>query len=464
MRLADLQPIHWQKLKEYISEHPEAGYSRIQHFAINQLGLLDFSHDNARKARKKILADLAEEKEKQKGLRESPSSSTGLRESVSVEEEYDPHEASEVTSLRAQIRNLKSKIRTLEMALHQQETFRRQFLDAVRALPLPDHIPHLSVSDRSKQKFHAVLLLSDHHAGQVVNRAEMEGFNEYNFDVFANRMWFLTEEVAKITRVLRAGLYINELHVFMLGDMGEFSIHEELEKTNQFPEIPNIGMSALIYAQALAILTQVYPRIHCVCIVGNHGRLKHRKYFKHKYNNYDWAIYQITALMLREYIERGIITFEIPHSPATVTEVNGWKFLLSHGDEVRGWGGWPEYGIRRREAREQLLRRHRGGFDYWCLGHWHSPRDDDDRRIVNGSLIGPDEYSKTTLGAATEPMQMFFLVSEKYGKGLTWALKVAEANYNEFTYDPHLIWADQVIEALPEVLPIDHIGEPKKTK
>jgi UDP-2,3-diacylglucosamine pyrophosphatase LpxH len=150
------------------------------------------------------------------------------------------------------------------------------------------------------------------------------------------------------------------------------------------------------------------------------------------------------------------ISFEIPRSPFMVTEILGNKFLLTHGDQIKGWNGLPYYGMVRSETRfrtilertktiEELLREiekedisqedkngllqyaltYAKSFDYMVMGHFHSMAEletnSGGKIILNSSFAGGDDYSINTLMSANSAAQKFFGV---HAEGKSWTYDI----------------------------------------
>jgi hypothetical protein len=108
----------------------------------------------------------------------------------------------------------------------------------------------------------------------------MEGYNKYNFDVFADRLWGNVHDVVKITNMFRHTFNIETLNLYGLGDHVAGDIHEELTRTNQHPTTVSVLMVASLYAQALAIFAREFKKIRVATVVGNHGRKTKKRPFQ----------------------------------------------------------------------------------------------------------------------------------------------------------------------------------------
>ena len=341
------------------------------------------------------------------------------------------------------IKALQKEIATEAILLDKISEFSNQ-------LEIPKKIKDIpSKGDKKIDVRSVISTWSDWHAGEVVNLKQMEGLNEYNFDILCGRLWNLLRGMIRIVDSQRPFFEINTLHIDMLGDMVGGNIHEELRETNEFPILKVVVMLSHITSQSIAMLSKYFDKIVITGIQGNHGRLSPKPQFKNKaLNNYDWLFYQMVALELSKFINEGLIEFNIPESSECVIVRDGWAFLLSHGDSIRSWNSIPYYGISRDSANQQKIRGLRSvlsendsipqseslegaivnlktaksvyGFDYRELGHFHTYAVlDDGTSIMNPSMIGTNEYSLNKLHAASSPKQLLMFLSKRWGvKGI----------------------------------------------
>lgn len=275
----------------------------------------------------------------------------------------------------------------------------------------------------SKTSESAVLVGSCWHIGEVINKEEMGGLNEYNFDIFLKRLQFLVEKTISFTMENMSAHTFEELHVFLTGDIVSGIIHDELSETNDLNVVEQASLGAFVTAQAILDLARVFPRVILTTVVGNHGRVKKEKYFKHKQTvNWDYVFYNNLALWLKN---QPNIKFNIPLSFWAGVEVQGSKFLIQHGDMIKSYMGIPFYGLNREVSKwTEIKASQKDFFQYFIGSHFHTKavlQSPTGERILNGMLKGADEFS-AGLGLYNDPIQLLFGVHKKYGK--SWELSI----------------------------------------
>jgi len=323
-------------------------------------------------------------------------------------------------------------------------------------------VPEINISEIKYPEGHkfltrpqeAVLCLSDLHIGLAVNPNEVGNLGRYNVDIYKKRLNNLIKKVTAITEHHRNNSKLDTLHIFALGDIvhgsndaGQWGfLHTEINIMEQvFTGVQDLS-------KAILQLNQVYPNIKVYGVYGNHGRCAHREKEK-RFVNWDYMIYHMMKMGLGQ--QKGI-SFEIPRSPFMVTEILGNKFLLTHGDQIKGWNGLPYYGMVRSETRfrtilertktiEELLREiekedisqedkngllqyaltYAKSFDYMVMGHFHSMAEletnSGGKIILNSSFAGGDDYSINTLMSANSAAQKFFGV---HAEGKSWTYDI----------------------------------------
>lgn len=351
----------------------------------------------------------------------------------------------QMAGLRGKIALLEHEKKELQKQANAQDTIielAKLALDALPpvAVPTPLHLP--SKPDVES----AVLVASCWHIGEVVRSEEMNGMNEYNFDIFCKRVQRLVEKTISFTAENMKAHTFDELRIFFTGDMVSGIIHDELTETNQLNIIEQATLGALVTAQAIRDLAAKFPRIICTCVVGNHGRVRKEKYFKGKWVNWDTVFYNYLALLLRNQTN---VTFQIPQSFWTGVEVKGWKFLITHGDLIKSWGSIPFYGIKRAVDAWLEIEAARGKFfQYFVASHFHNKavlQKAVGESILNASLKGGDEYA-LGIGRYSDPVQLLFGVHHRYGK--TWEIGINTKYLNglkpRYHADPHLTLPEQL--------------------
>lgn len=271
-----------------------------------------------------------------------------------------------------------------------------------------------------------ILFGSDWHWGEVVNPDEIGGVNSYDMEISHARLNLLVETAIN----LLTNHMVNPSYpgiVFALGgDMVSGNIHEELSETNDLPIMPVV--LDLIDHLVLAIkrLKEVFGRVFLPCVAGNHGRSTKKiraKQFNH--NSYDWLIYQSLD---RHFKDDEDVRFFIPEGTDALVTIAGHKYLFTHGNQFRGGDGM--IGPLGPIIRGDHKKRSRNGqvdqeYDTLVIGHFHQLIQMK-RVIVNGSLIGYNEYAYANNFGYEPPQQALWISHPQHGITFSMPVNVGE--------------------------------------
>jgi hypothetical protein len=272
-----------------------------------------------------------------------------------------------------------------------------------------------------------VTIFSDPHIGEVVQKRELNGFNEYNMAVAEERVARYFEKLIYLCKHHHTGNYPG-LVMNLLGDNVSGGLHDELRKTDEEEVIPCVLKArdwiAAGIKQAADYFGQVYIPVAC----GNHGRLTHRPEFK-KYNQKNWD-YLIANMLIREFADDKRVRFDLRPSNDVHYAVYNERYLACHGDMLGVRGGDGIIGsigpVMRGEVKQSGQSSAMGmSFDKLIIGHWHQ-RLWLPRAIVNNAIKGFDEFAMKGLGAKPDrPSQALWFVHPAHGMTAHWDIYVS---------------------------------------
>jgi len=260
------------------------------------------------------------------------------------------------------------------------------------------------------------LMLSDIHIGQNFTFDDTNDISEYNMEIYEQRLQQLNKSVVSIASKHMHLYPIPCLHVFALGDIvhgmntaGAWGPqYTETDVVNQMFR----GVNTLM--QTLIEWTNVFPKIKFYGVYGNHGR--GAKKGEKEIVNWDYILYQFLKQGLSQYDN---IEFELTQSWWNLIEIRNHKFVITHGDDMKGFMGLPFYGMVRYERR--LIGMIKNFFHYMLLGHHHRNCEIETNSgsiISNGSFVGGDVFSTKKLQSSATPSQRTFGIHDK--RGITW--------------------------------------------
>jgi len=337
-------------------------------------------------------------------------------------------QAESLPELQAVITQEKAKIREewqrqLLSDLRKKQALNEMIIEALQGAlsqieysPAPIFTKVLNPSELHEQEEEtAVLVLSDTQIGQITP--------SYDSEIFIQELDRLAQVTEKITNLHRVNYRINELAVFMAGDIIEnetlfpgqgFCIDQSVLK-----QIFHTGIPA--FARFFQHMSSIFTKVTVYCVPGNHGRVS-----KHNAPDSNWD--RVFYLTLDLALEHSLKNVKFVHAELQdfylVADVKGYKFLIVHGDEIPIWMNIPYYGIERSSSRwAQSIPR--GPWEYLVMGHFHQSawlKSNAKKIIMNGAFPTDSPYVLKKLKLdSTEAVQWLFGVHDR---GISWRYEI----------------------------------------
>lgn len=335
--------------------------------------------------------------------------------------------ADPIDELRSQVHALKSELAQAKRDDITARAIRREILGLSETTPAPpDWLLKRGVMGRRAGV--PTLFASDWHWGESVNPDEVDGANEFGVSIAHQRARNLIE---RGTSLLRDHVVTPDYPgvVFILGgDMLTGDIHDELTATNELPVIPTINDVLGVLIWCVESLADEFGAVFCPCVVGNHGRNTRKQQAKHRTaTNFDWLIY---TLLDRWFAADERVQFNIPEGADALYQIYGHRYRLTHGEQFRGGDGMIgplgpiARGDHKKRSRDTQVGR---GYDTLLMGHFHTLMQLR-RFIVNGSLIGYNEYAYLSNFPFEPPAQALWLTHPEHGITISMPVFVGDDN------------------------------------
>lgn len=254
---------------------------------------------------------------------------------------------------------------------------------------------------------------------------------DYNSDVGRERSARYADLVVKLTNIQRAHCPIDEVHVWLMGDIVEgeliFPGQEFLIDSGLYRQAIVNGPSIL--CQFLDTMLANFKKVHVAAVIGNHGAIAGRQRRNmHPESNADLFTYEIVRTIYRERGEDRI-TFDIPLTEGgeygpwfTVDKIGKFSSMLFHGDQIRGHSTFPWYGFHKKVLGWNVLGNFpefpMDSFNHAACGHWHVPAEFEMNNIevrVNGTFESYNTYAQMELASMGLPKQRLLFVHPGHG-------------------------------------------------
>jgi hypothetical protein len=290
-------------------------------------------------------------------------------------------------------------------------------------------------------------LWSDWHFGEIIDKAQMAGVNEFNSVIAERRVKYLVSTTIDLC-YHHMGTDAKKhkypgIVVCLGGDMMTGWLRDEDLSTTWGTPHQQVNQLTDVLAGAIDTIAGRFGKVFLPAVVGNHGRgtIKPRaKSVVH--TSYEWLIY---TNLERTFARSKHVQFKIADTIDMHFTICGHKYLLTHGDRLGVKGGDGIIGalgpimrgaLKIGRAEAQIRR----DFDTLVIGHWHQYMTPPGV-IANGALCGYNEYARNQLRARYErPTQALWFTHPEHGITASWPVyleKLAAASDNRETVEWH---------------------------
>lgn len=275
----------------------------------------------------------------------------------------------EMASMGLSLRDLNNKHLGLDPGRVRKEIFK--LADA--EIDVPDWVMKPRLKSAHSPGMPSILL-SDWHWGEVVNKAELNGVNEYNLRIAEARAKRVFSTSVDLLKNHFANPTYPGIVVWLGGDMVSGDIHDELKETNEIPSLPTCVHLAGRLIRMIEGYADVFGKVWVPCVVGNHGRQSKKPQSKRRVvTNYDWLTYTMVESHFAAKEDKRI-NFNISQAKDLSLNILGHRYYFTHGDEFRGGDGVS--GMAPVVARGDVKKRGVQAqvdlpYDTMVIGHWH---------------------------------------------------------------------------------------------
>jgi predicted phosphodiesterase len=323
---------------------------------------------------------------------------------------YEDTPASRGISLRNDyVRSLERRAATAD---YLSEKILKGFKEIFEKNPIT--IPEGNVKFRKTKykKRMLTLLWSDLHFGVDVDPREVL-LSEFNWKIATRRMAKLVEQAAQWKPEHREE---TELQIVLNGDILHGIIHLSEANIKEIQE--QIWGATAILSKAIGFLSQHFGSINVLCLPGNHDRTSYRsseRAVAQRWNSHSHSVYLALKCWFRDTKH---VNFTVPMAGmGTYTVPGNHLVFATHGDtEPSTSNVGKSFNVSK--TTESLLKLNAGEVlpkrpSVVLFGHWHQPSQfmlpDGTVCIVNGSLIGSDNFAQNAIGYFnTMPAQIMF--------------------------------------------------------
>lgn len=233
-----------------------------------------------------------------------------------------------------------------------------------------------------------VLVLTDLHIGELINKSWVYNQNVYNTDIAERRIEYAVDKFINHYKNMQ-NYEIKDIHIVLLGDLIHNSMHES---PIDIPVAEQIIKASTIILNQLNKIKNAFKNIEIYTygVCGNHGRESANfKYMPH--HNILSSSYENIIFYHIKNNGFNIITDE---SNEIITNINGLNLLMIHGDQLKlNLKSSNSIFNQLSKKNKQFLSMDTNSFDVVLMGHLHVPFYSDNI-IIGGSPVGLCPYAK----------------------------------------------------------------------
>lgn len=308
--------------------------------------------------------------------------------------------------------------------LAEQEDFLKTLSEVLRANPTRVHSPRRHPKSSKKKSRTLVVSVSDTHFGANIEKAEMQGINEFNWVVAARRMAYLAKQVCEYKPEHRKE---TDVVIQINGDIIAGVIHNQ----EHFVDLLTTQFAGAldILSQFVSYISNEFSSVKVVCTTGNHGRAMHKsdhgRATTHKWDSFEHMLY---IALKEKMIERHKnVSFFIPEAPFALYKVQGHTVIQTHGDTVINVGNVGN-SLNMKSINEQInnvnsseLVQRQESIEAVFVGHVHVGTvqllNNGCTLVVNGCLSGVDPFAQSIGIFSNNPVQLICEATKDYCVG-----------------------------------------------
>jgi len=258
----------------------------------------------------------------------------------------------------------------------------------------------------------AVVVFADWQMGKITP--------SYNTEVLEKRVELYTEKLLEITEIQRLHHNVDDLHVWLLGDIVEgeeiFAGQSHLIDSGLYRQVGINGPKIL--SKFLTTALENFKRVHVTGIIGNHGAVGGKMRRSHDpETNMDRLLYKILELI---FAKEDRISFNIPDGKGernwyAVDNIGNYSSLLIHGDQLPAPAQYYGYYKKIMGWKDGAIPEH---FDDVFMGHYHQQFKmtiGSTILRVSGSPESSNTYAQEYFSSMSRPCQHLMFVHPENG-------------------------------------------------
>lgn len=315
---------------------------------------------------------------------------------------------------RQKMRDLSKQVNDIYRCESRSELLRETISEAIANLPevVVPFTPILKGKDKT-----LVVTLGDLHYGAKIKVEGLMGetINEYDSNIFEERMWKLLSEVEEICDKES----ISEVAVFFVGDLIDGMLRQSQLMKLQYGVVESTMRLSEFLAQWLNSMSE-HAMVSVCAVSGNHSEIRPLGSKKGEFEEEN--LEKIILWYLEERLSlNDAVMIQSEVKKMHLVEIRGYNFLLIHGDGAK----------KIEQIARDTVNLYGKQIDFFVCGHIHREQDipsgvtaDGNSTIIRvPSICGVDSYANGK-GYGGRPGAVATVIEEGYGRRCVYPIKL----------------------------------------
>ncbi len=271
-------------------------------------------------------------------------------------------------------------------------------------------IPLKIKRQKNKQTEDLALVWSDMHTG-MINRHPLTKKITYNQAIQEQELQNLLRGICRFHQLYSPSYNLETFYIFDVGD----NITNDRIYEGQLGEITcGVGeqiIKTLDYqSNFIKKLLTLFPKVVMIKVPGNHGRTTAKPISEDATNNFE---YLLGKMLQERFKENKRVEIIVPESYTYTVKIYNHKYLLTHGNIVRG----GTLNSIEKAIKNIASLAYQEFYDLIIIGHFHTSLKlritPETNLLVNGCFIEYDDYAYQKLHKFSSATQYLFNISKK---------------------------------------------------
>jgi hypothetical protein len=263
---------------------------------------------------------------------------------------------------------------------------------------------------KGKQTEDLALVWSDMHTG-MINKHPISGEVTYNEKIQEQELQSLLRGVFRFHQLYQPSYNLETLYIF---DVGDQITNDRIYEGQQAEITCGVGQQIIktlnYQSDFIKRVLEIFPKVVMVKVPGNHGRTTNKPLAEEATNSFE---YLLGKMMQERFKGNKRVEIIVPESYTHTITIKGHKYLLFHGNNIRG----ATLNTIERAVKDLATLSYKEFYDAIIMGHFHTSLKlritPNTTLLVNGCFIHDDDYAYRKLRKFSSATQYLFNISKK---------------------------------------------------